>query len=107
MSTGCPMVCSPRYPVATAARQRHHELSATERVIAALALARALPKTFSGSIITHSMPVVQLFATGPSLAAGLVALGGELRCDHHDFVGPCAEAALEWLRAKTYFLEPT
>ncbi len=71
----------------------------------AYALARALPESFSGSVITHSMPVVQLLAE-QSTGARLVALGGELRADRHAFVGPSTEAALAGLRARTFFLEP-
>ena len=41
----------------------------------AYTLARALPESFSGSVITHSMPVVQLLAE-QSTGARLVALGG-------------------------------
>jgi DeoR/GlpR family transcriptional regulator of sugar metabolism len=71
----------------------------------AYALARALPEFFGGSVITHSMPVVQLLAEHPT-GARLVALGGELRADRHAFVGPSTEAALAGLRARTVFLEP-
>jgi DeoR/GlpR family transcriptional regulator of sugar metabolism len=71
----------------------------------AYALARALPESFSGSIITHSMPVVHLLAE-QSTKARLVALGGELRADRYAFVGPSTEAALAGLRARTVFLEP-
>ncbi len=69
------------------------------------ALVRALPDSFTGSVITHSMPVLQLLAAHPS-GARLVALGGELRPDRHAFVGPSTEAALAGLRARTFFLDP-
>ena len=71
----------------------------------AFALARALPADFRGSVITHSMPVLQLFDERPT-AATAVALGGELLADRHAFVGPSTEAALEQLRARTFFLSP-
>jgi DeoR/GlpR family transcriptional regulator of sugar metabolism len=69
------------------------------------ALARALPEDFSGCVITHSMPVLQLLAErkGP---ARLVALGGELLADRRAFVGPTTEAAVAQLRARTFFLSP-
>jgi DeoR/GlpR family transcriptional regulator of sugar metabolism len=73
--------------------------------LTALALARVLPESFRGAVITHSVPVVQLFAANP-MKARLVALGGELRFDRHAFVGPSTEAALAGLRAKTAFIEP-
>lgn len=71
----------------------------------AFAVARALPADFRGSVITHSMPVLQLFDERPT-AATAVALGGELLAERHAFVGPGTEAALEQLRARTYFLSP-
>jgi DeoR/GlpR family transcriptional regulator of sugar metabolism len=69
----------------------------------AYALARALPTGFRGSIITHSMPVLQLLdQRQPPLPT--VALGGELQAERHAFVGPTAEAAAVRLRARTFFL---
>ena len=71
----------------------------------ALAVARALPPDFRGSVITHSMPVLQLLDERQT-AARTVALGGELLAERHAFVGPTTEAALEQLRARTLFLSP-
>jgi DeoR family transcriptional regulator of aga operon len=71
----------------------------------ALALARALPVDFRGSVITHSMSVLRLLDERPSGAA-VVALGGELLGERHAFVGPATEAALEPLRARTFFVSP-
>jgi DeoR/GlpR family transcriptional regulator of sugar metabolism len=69
----------------------------------AYALARALPSDFRGSVITHSMPVLQLLdQREPPLPT--VALGGELQAERHAFVGPTAEAAAAGLRARTFFL---
>jgi DeoR/GlpR family transcriptional regulator of sugar metabolism len=71
----------------------------------AFALARCLPVSFEGSVITHSMPVLQLLAEcRPDVR--VVALGGELSPGRRAFVGPCAETALARLRARTFFLDP-
>lgn len=67
----------------------------------ALAVARALLTDFRGSIITHSMPVLQLLDDQPG-SARTVALGGELLVGRHAFAGPATEAALDELRARTY-----
>jgi DeoR/GlpR family transcriptional regulator of sugar metabolism len=67
------------------------------------ALARALPEAFRGSVITHSMPVLQLLDQR-ELPVRTVALGGELQADRHAFVGPSTEAAAAQLRARTFFL---
>jgi DeoR family transcriptional regulator of aga operon len=69
------------------------------------AVARALPPDFRGSVITHSMPVLRMFEEEPG-ATTTVALGGELLPERRAFFGPTAEAALEQLRARTFFLAP-
>jgi DeoR/GlpR family transcriptional regulator of sugar metabolism len=72
----------------------------------AYALAHALPSAFRGSVITHSMPVLQLLdRREPPLPT--VALGGELQAERHAFVGPTAEAAVAQLRVRTFFLSTT
>jgi DeoR/GlpR family transcriptional regulator of sugar metabolism len=74
---------------------------------AAHELGRALPARFAGSVITHSMPVMQLLAervAGPSRPR-LVALGGELTPARQALVGPTTVAAIAGLRARTFFLD--
>jgi DeoR/GlpR family transcriptional regulator of sugar metabolism len=66
-------------------------------------LARALPPTFRGSVITHSMPVMQLVAERPA-PPRLVALGGELLPARQALVGPATLDAIPRLRARTFFL---
>jgi DeoR/GlpR family transcriptional regulator of sugar metabolism len=68
------------------------------------ALARALPEDFGGCVITHSMPALQLLTERRTTR--VVALGGELLADRRAFVGPTTEAALDQLRARTFFLSP-
>jgi DeoR/GlpR family transcriptional regulator of sugar metabolism len=70
-------------------------------------LARALPGGFSGSVITHSMPVMQLLAQRVAGSADprLVALGGELTAARQALVGPTTVATIAGLRARTFFLD--
>ncbi len=68
------------------------------------AVARALPETFSGCVISHSLPVLQCLSTGR--LERVVALGGELLAGRHAFVGPTTEAATAQLRVRTFFLTP-
>ena len=68
------------------------------------AVARALPKTFRGCVISHSLPVLQCLSTGR--LERVVALGGELLAGRHAFVGPTTEAATAQLRVRTFFLTP-
>jgi DeoR family glycerol-3-phosphate regulon repressor len=73
----------------------------------AVELARALPAGFTGSVITHSMPVMQLLAERGNGLSGprLVALGGELTRTRQALVGPATLDAIAGLRARTFFLE--
>jgi DeoR/GlpR family transcriptional regulator of sugar metabolism len=74
---------------------------------AAYELARALPDDFGGSVITHSMPVMQLLAERATAPDGprLVALGGELTGSRQALVGPTTLDAIAGLRARTFFLD--
>ncbi|HKJ12709.1 MAG TPA: DeoR/GlpR family DNA-binding transcription regulator [Ornithinimicrobium sp.] len=67
-----------------------------------LALAQALPSSFAGKIVTHSVPVLQRTLSLP--AACTIGLGGELLHDSHAFVGDSAVATLTDLRANTAFV---
>ncbi|GAB3185017.1 DeoR/GlpR family DNA-binding transcription regulator [Nesterenkonia halophila] len=64
----------------------------------AFEVAYALPKTFEGTIITHSAPVFQLALRLP--AATTISLGGELLQDSQAFIGELAESNLRRLRAE-------
>jgi DeoR family transcriptional regulator of aga operon len=74
---------------------------------AAYELARALLDDFTGSVITHSMPVMQLLAERGADSAGprLVALGGELTGNRQALVGPTTLDVIAGLRARTFFLD--
>jgi DeoR/GlpR family transcriptional regulator of sugar metabolism len=84
-----------------------HDSVALDAGPAAYELARALLDDFTGSVITHSMPVMQLLAergadtTGPRL----VALGGELTGSRQALVGPTTLDVIAGLRARTFFLD--
>lgn len=82
-------------------------ISSTERVFidagtTAFSVARALPPTFEGTLITHSAPVMQLALQLPN--ATTISLGGQLLHDSQAFVGHLAIANLEGLRAETAFM---
>lgn len=82
-------------------------ISASERVFidagtTAYSVARALPSTFAGTLITHSAPVMQIALQLPR--ATTIALGGQLLHDSQAFVGYMAIANLEGLRAETAFI---
>jgi DeoR family transcriptional regulator of aga operon len=68
------------------------------------AVARALPETFDGCVISHSLPVLQFLSVGR--VERVVALGGELLPGRQAFVGPTTEAATAQLRVRTLFLCP-
>jgi DeoR family transcriptional regulator of aga operon len=64
---------------------------------------QALPSDFSGTVITHSLPVMQLLVERRPRSR-LVALGGELMPARQAFAGPATLEAIRQLRARTFFL---
>ena len=66
------------------------------------ALAQALPDSFRGSIVTHSIPVIQLMLNRG--ISKVVGLGGELLSESQAFVGPMTVDAASRLRVRTFFL---
>ncbi len=66
------------------------------------AVVQALPDSFRGTVVTHSIPVMQVL-----LSRGLgrvVGLGGELLPESQAFVGPRTVEAVAGLRVQTLFL---
>lgn len=68
----------------------------------AFELAAALPDSFRGCVITHSVPVLQHMLHVP--AARVIGLGGELLAGSQALVGALAVQALAGLRAEVVFL---
>lgn len=62
----------------------------------------ALPSTFSGTIITHSVPVLQHMLSHPQVR--VLGLGGELVAESQAMVGPRTVEGLSDLRADIFFL---
>jgi DeoR/GlpR family transcriptional regulator of sugar metabolism len=65
-------------------------------------VALALPETFSGSLVTPSLPVIQLLLGRPR--GRVIGLGGELLPASHAFMGPMTVEAVNQLRIGTVFL---
>jgi len=68
----------------------------------AYAVVQALPHTFTGTVVTHSVPVMQLLLTQG--IGRVVGLGGELLAESQAFVGPRTVDATRGLRVQTLFL---
>lgn len=66
------------------------------------ALAEALPDDFLGSVVTHSVPVIQLMLNRGS--GRVVGLGGDVLPESQAFVGPMTVDAAAGLRVRTLFL---
>jgi DeoR/GlpR family transcriptional regulator of sugar metabolism len=66
-------------------------------------VARALPEQFRGTVVTHSIPVIQLLMSR-SRPPRIVGLGGEVRTDVCAFVGASTVAAIAGVRVRTLFL---
>lgn len=65
-------------------------------------LAAALPESFDGCVITHSVPVLQHMLHLP--ASRVIGLGGELLADSQALVGALTVQALSGLHADAVFL---
>lgn len=68
----------------------------------ALELAQILPDSFCGTVITHSLPVLELMEGRPQVT--VIALGGDLYRRSRAFVGTAALRAIKELRATTFFM---
>jgi DeoR family fructose operon transcriptional repressor len=66
------------------------------------ALAEALPENFRGSVVTHSVPVIQLMLNRGT--GRIVGLGGDVLPESQAFVGPMTVDATARLRVRTLFL---
>ncbi|MEV0618184.1 DeoR/GlpR family DNA-binding transcription regulator [Nonomuraea sp. NPDC050404] len=66
------------------------------------ALVTALPPEFRGSVVTHSVPVMQSLLDSPHI--GCVGLGGDLNPSSRAFVGPATVEAAVRLRVRWCFL---
>ncbi|HEY7274081.1 MAG TPA: DeoR/GlpR family DNA-binding transcription regulator [Actinoplanes sp.] len=66
-------------------------------------VARALPEHFRGTVVTHSIPVIQLLTSRPR-PPRLVGLGGELLPRSYAFGGASTVAAIDGVRVDTLFL---
>jgi DeoR/GlpR family transcriptional regulator of sugar metabolism len=68
-------------------------------------IAGALPEQFRGTVVTHSIPVIQLLMRRPR-PPRVVGLGGEVMARISAFVGTSTAAAVEGVRVRTLFLAP-
>ena len=68
-------------------------------------IAGALPEQFRGTVVTHSVPVIQLLMSRPR-PPRVVGLGGEVIARISAFVGTSTAAAVEGVRVRTLFLAP-
>lgn len=65
-------------------------------------LATALPETFTGTVVTHSVPVVSHLLHRPTIK--VIGLGGELHPPSQAFVGTMTVQAARRLRVRTLFM---
>jgi DeoR/GlpR family transcriptional regulator of sugar metabolism len=68
-------------------------------------VARALSEQFRGTVVTHSIPVIQLLASR-SRPPRVVGLGGEVVPDRCAFFGASTVAAIAGVRVRTLFIAP-
>ena len=68
-------------------------------------VAKALPKEFRGTVVTHSIPVIQLLMSRPR-PPRVVGLGGEITAGVPAFFGASTVAAVAGVRVRLFFLAP-
>jgi DeoR family fructose operon transcriptional repressor len=68
-------------------------------------IARALPEEFRGTVVSHSIPVIQLLMSRPR-PPRVVGLGGEVTARVSAFVGASTVAAVDGVRVRMLFLAP-
>lgn len=66
------------------------------------AVSTALPRTYRGTVITHSVPVLQQMLTRP--ASTVLCLGGELLAESQVLIGPRATSAAREIPSDVVFL---
>lgn len=66
------------------------------------AVARALPDSFRDTVVTHSIPVIQLLLSRGRVR--VLGLGGDLVHESQAFAGPMTVAQIRHLRIGTFFL---
>lgn len=97
--------CAPakeRIGALAAADVRPDDILALDAGTTAFQLARALPEDFTGTVVTHSIPVIDLLADRPEVTT--IALGGELHAPSRALVGSATVEQASGLRVKTFFL---
>ena len=91
-----------RIGAAAAALIQPGDTIAVDAGTTAYALVDALPAAFTGSVVTHSVPVMQTLLDRPGTRC--VGLGGDLYPASRAFVGPATVEAAERLRVRWCFL---
>ncbi len=85
-----------------AALVRQGDVIAVDSGTTAYQVAAALPGDFDGTVITNSIPVIQLMLARPR--THVVSLGGDLVAEHQAFVGPLTVDAALRFRVRVFFL---
>ncbi len=79
-----------------------HDVIAIDAGTTTYDIATRLPASFDGTVITHSVPVIQHVLGLPD--ARLLGLGGELYTPSQAFVGPTTAEQASRLRSRVFFL---
>ncbi|KAA5612154.1 DeoR/GlpR transcriptional regulator [Rhodovastum atsumiense] len=87
---------------AAAAEIRSGDVVAIDAGTTACQVAAALPADFAGTVVTHSVPVLNLLLERP--AATAIALGGDLYRPSRALVGSATVEAVRRLKVRTFYL---
>lgn len=81
---------------------RNDDVIAIDAGTTAFQVAAALPADFRGTVVSHSVPVINLLIDRPRTKA--IALGGDLHRPSRALVGSTTLAAASGLRVRTFYL---
>jgi DeoR/GlpR family transcriptional regulator of sugar metabolism len=81
---------------------RDDDVIAIDAGTTAFELARALPAGFTGTVVTHSIPVIDLLAGRPQIKT--IALGGDVHPPSRALVGSWTVDSANRLRVRTFYL---
>lgn len=81
---------------------QHGDTVAIDSGTTAFELAAALPESFTGTVVTHSVPILSTLLHRPGIR--VIGLGGQLHPPSQAFIGPMTVAAAGGLKVRIAFI---
>lgn len=85
-----------------AAEIRNDDIIAVDAGTTACQVVRALPPDFTGTVVTHSIPAINLLLDRPQIKS--IALGGDIHAPSRALVGSATVGNIRRLRVRNFYL---